>query len=212
MAEAKICGLSRPGDVDSAVAGGARWLGFVFFPKSPRHVESQAAAALAARIGGRAETVAVTVDADDALLARIAETLAPDWIQAHGKESPRRLSEMRRFARRGVWKALPVATGSDLAQADAYADVADFLLLDAKAPEGAALPGGNGAAFDWKIVRDRRLPRPWLLSGGLTPDNVALALAQSGAAFADVSSGVEAAPGLKDDALIARFLAAARAA
>jgi phosphoribosylanthranilate isomerase len=211
MAEAKICGLSRPSDVDTAIAERARWIGFVFFPRSPRHIEPESAAALARRADGRIETVAVTVDADDALLARIADTLAPDWIQAHGQESPRRVAEMRRFARRGVWKALAIATSEDLRAADAFAEAADRLLLDAKAPAGAVLPGGNGAAFDWKIVRDRRLPRPWLLSGGLTPDNVASAIAASGAEAVDVSSGVETAPGLKDGSLIARFLAAARA-
>jgi phosphoribosylanthranilate isomerase len=210
MVEVKICGLSEPAGVAAALKGRARYLGFVVFPKSPRHVGPERAAAIAAPARGKADIVAVTVDADDALLAAIAERLAPDWVQLHGAEAPPRAAAVRRFARKGVIKALPIATGEDFAAAEAYRDAADLLLFDAKAPRGASLPGGNGAAFDWRLLRDRRFSRPWLLSGGLTPDNLAEALCESGAGAVDVSSGVESAPGVKDPARIARFLAAAR--
>ncbi|MDX2234703.1 MAG: phosphoribosylanthranilate isomerase [Hyphomonadaceae bacterium] len=211
MTETKICGLSEPAGVAAALAGGARYLGFVFFPRSPRHVEPARAGALAAPARGRADTVAVTVDADDALLAAIAAALAPDWIQLHGNEPPARVAAVRRFAGKGVIKALPIARAEDFADAARFAD-ADRLLFDAKAPPGAQLPGGNGAAFDWGLLRGRTVPRPWLLSGGLTPDNVAEALRESGAGAVDVSSGVESAPGVKDPARILRFLDAARSA
>ena len=210
MAETKICGLSDPAGVAAALEGQARYLGFVFVAKSPRDVTPERAAALAAHAAGRADTVAVTMDADDATLTVIARTLGPDWIQLHGREPPERVAAVRRFARKGLIKAIGVARAEDLAAAARYAPVADMLMFDAKAPEGAALPGGNGAAFDWRMLAGQRFARPWLLSGGLTPENVAEALRESGAATVDVSSGVESAPGVKDPGRIARFLAAAR--
>lgn len=209
MADAKICGLMDPGGVNAALSGNARWLGFVFFPRSPRHLSPDRAAALAAPTVGRAETVAVTVDADDATLAAIAAVLKPDWIQLHGKEDPARAAAARRFARRGVIKAIGVADIADLAAATSFETAADMLLFDARAPGGATLPGGNGAAFDWRMLRGRTFARPWLLSGGLTPENVGEAVRESGATAVDVSSGVESAPGVKDPERIARFLAAA---
>jgi len=211
MADVKICGLSDGAGVAASLAGRARWLGFNFFPKSPRYVTPERAAALAATARGRAETVAITVDADDALLGAIADALAPDWVQLHGSESPARVAAAKRIARRGVIKALGIARAEDFADAARYADVADMLLFDAKAPPGADLPGGNGAAFDWKIIAGRRFARAWLLSGGLTAESLGEALRESGAGAVDVSSGVESAPGVKDGALIARFLAAAKA-
>jgi phosphoribosylanthranilate isomerase len=212
MAQAKICGLNDSAGVEAALVGGARYLGFVFFAKSPRHVAPEQARSLAAPARGRADLVAVTVNADDALLADIAETLKPDWIQAHGSENPVRVAAMKRFAGKGVIKALAVAIPADLAEADAFSGPADLLMFDAKAPPGADLPGGNGAAFDWPMLKGRRFSKPYLLSGGLNPANVAEAIQASGASLVDVSSGVETRPGLKDPARIAAFLAAARTA
>lgn len=209
MAEAKICGLTNVDGLDAALAGGARYVGLVFFPRSPRHVAMSHAAALAKRARGRAEIVAVTVDADDEFLAEIAERVAPDWVQAHGRESPARTAQMRSFAGRGVIKALGVATAEDFAQVQAFEGAADMILFDAKPPPGG-LPGGNAMAFDWAMLAGRRVARPWFLSGGLSPENVAEAISASGAALVDVSSGVERAPGLKDAGKITQFLAAAR--
>lgn len=210
MAEAKICGLSDPEGVDAALAGGARYVGFVFFPKSPRNVNAEKAASLAVRARGRADIVAVTVDADDELLALIARTLRPDWVQLHGAETPARVAMARQHASKGVIRAMGVARAADLAAIDAYAEAADAFLFDAKAPADAALPGGNGAAFDWRILAGRKFARPWFLSGGLDAGNVAEAIATSGARMVDVSSGVEQAPGVKDPLRIAAFLAAAK--
>lgn len=209
MTHVKICGLSTSEALDAALEGGARYVGFVFFPKSPRHVSFEQAATLAQRARGRAEIVAVTVDASDAQLALIRDAVRPDFIQAHGNESPGRTAQLRAYAGKGVIKALGVSRSADLAQAAAYAPAADMLLFDAKPPPGG-LPGGNALAFDWKILSGQRFDRPWLLSGGLTPENVAEAIAASGAGAVDVSSGVESGPGLKDRAKIDAFLAAAR--
>jgi len=209
MAQAKICGITTPDALDAAIEGGARFVGFVTYPKSPRHLARDELAALITRAAGRTETVIVTVDANDAEL-REAGGLKPDWIQLHGDESPERTAYCRLFARRGIIKALGVVRREDLAQADTYEAAADMLLFDAKPPRGG-LPGGNALAFDWAILAGRRFGRPWLLSGGLTPANVTGAIEASGAGLVDVSSGVESAPGLKDPTLIARFLAASRA-
>lgn len=209
MAEAKICGVTTPEAVDAALAGGARFIGFVVYPKSPRHLSRDKLAALVERARGRAEIVAVTVDADEELLAGIAAYARPDWIQLHGSESPGKTAQARQYAGRGLIKALGIARSADLAQAAAYEPVADMLLFDAKPPPGG-LPGGNALAFDWAILSGQRFSRPWFLSGGLTPENVAEAITASGAALVDVSSGVEAAPGLKDPSRIAQFLAATR--
>jgi phosphoribosylanthranilate isomerase len=212
MADFKICGVKTQDAAETAIAGGARFLGFMFFPKSPRHVSIPHAASLANAVRGRTEIVAVTVDAPDSFLAAIAAELQPDWIQLHGKESPSRTAEARRFAGKGVIKVLPIARAEDFAAEAPYADVADMLMYDAKAPEGAALPGGNGAAFDWTLLNGRSPPRPWFLAGGLTAENVREAVAASGARFVDVSSGVESAPGVKDRDRISQFARAAKAA
>ena len=208
----KICGLSTPATLDAALDAGADMVGFVFFPKSPRHVDWAAASDLGQRARGRAKIAALSVDADDETLKRIVDALAPDLLQLHGSETPTRVKRIgERFAR-PTMKAIGVATRDDLAQAEAYAGAADYLLIDAKPPKGAALPGGNGRPFDWSLTRAFRPSVPWLLSGGLDPATVEAAIAQSGARGVDVSSGVESAPGVKDEARIRAFVAAARRA
>jgi len=211
MAEAKICGITNARALDAAIDGGARFVGFVVYPKSPRHLSRDKLAALAERARGQVETVVVTVDADEELLAAVAAYARPDWIQLHGAESPGKTAQARQYAQRGLIKAIGVARSEDLAQAAVYEQVAEMLMFDAKPPPGG-LPGGNAMAFDWQILAGRRFGRPWMLSGGLTPANVAEAISASGAAVVDVSSGVEAAPGLKDPLKIAEFLAAAHSA
>jgi phosphoribosylanthranilate isomerase len=213
MVQAKICGLTTPETVRSALEGGAAYLGFNFFEKSPRYVAPDASEQLALPARNRGVGVAaVVVDPSDALLDRLMLTLKPDFIQLHGKEQPPRVAEVR--ARTGVLviKALPIETSDDLAAAAAFEGAADHLLFDAKAPKGADLPGGNGAAFDWTLLSGRRFARPWFLAGGLHPWNVAEAVKASGAPIVDVSSGVERGPGYKDPALISAFLEAVRRA
>lgn len=207
MPDAKICGITSFEALDAAIDGGARFGGFVTFPKSPRHLPMDKLAALATRAHGRLETVLVTVSADDTLLAEAVAVAKPDWIQLHGGETPRRVAEVRRFARRGVIKAVGVAKRDDLLAVAAYEPVTDMFLFDAQAP-AEGLPGGNALAFDWGVLAGWRFGRPWLLAGGLTPANVREAMRISGADLVDVSSGVESAPGVKDPALIAQFLAA----
>src|SRR5208283_2625133 len=204
----KICGLSTAPTLEAALAAGADMAGFVFFPKSPRHIGYEAARTLSAQARGRARIVALSVDADDETLARIVESLAPDILQLHGRESPSRVTEIRERFGRPAMKAIGVATAADFAAAAPYNNAADFLLIDAKPPKGAALPGGNGLAFDWRLAQGFSPKRPWLLSGGLDPDNVADAIAETGAIGVDVSSGVESAPGVKDEMRIKAFIAA----
>ncbi len=206
----KICGLSDRAALDAAVAAGARYVGFVFFAKSPRAVTVEQAATLAIEVPPGIAKVALVVDVDDATLDEIVAGVPLDMLQLHGRETPERVAEIR--ARHGlpVMKAVGVASEADLPMLDAYAAVADQILVDAKAPKGAALPGGNGLAFDWRLIAGRRWPVPWMLAGGLTPDNLAEAVAKTGARQVDVSSGVESAPGVKDEARIRAFLDAAR--
>lgn len=207
----KICGLSEPATLDVALDAGADMVGFVFFPKSPRHISLEAARALAARVDGRARKVALVVDADDSEIAAIVAALSPDLLQLHGRETPARAAAIASRFGLPLIKALGVATRDDLEKADAFAPLVDYLLLDAKPPPGASRPGGLGATFDWAILSGWRPGRPWLLSGGLAPDNVAEALARTNAPGVDVSSGVESAPGVKDAGRIRAFVAAARA-
>jgi phosphoribosylanthranilate isomerase len=212
MTLAKICGLSTPETVAAALAGKAAYLGFMFFEKSPRNVTPQAAARLAAAARGKAKIVAVTVDPDDALLRELAETLRPDFIQLHGRETPARVREAAMRTGAGTIKVISIGEDADLAKLRDFEAVADHLMLDAKAPPGADRPGGHGAAFDWSLTYGRRFQRPWFLAGGLDPYNVVDAIRLSGAPIVDVSSGVERGAGLKDPALIEAFLqAAARA-
>jgi phosphoribosylanthranilate isomerase len=208
----KICGLSTGLTLDAALDAGADMVGFVFFAKSPRHVDWATARALGSQVQGRAKTVALSVDADDDTLKRILDALSPDLMQLHGSETPARVKEISERFARPTMKAIGVATRADLAAAEAYEGVADLLLIDAKPPKGAALPGGNGRPFDWDLTRNFRPSIPWLLSGGLDPDSVAAAIARSSARGVDVSSGVESAPGVKDPARIRAFVAAARRA
>jgi phosphoribosylanthranilate isomerase len=211
MADAKICGITDARALDAAIENGARFVGLVIYPKSPRHLSRDRLAALAEQARGRVEIVAVTVDANAEMLAGVAAYVRPDWIQLHGTESPGQAAQARKYAKYGLIKALGLARGDDLAQAKAYEPVVEMLMFDAKPPPGG-LPGGNALAFDWKILKGRGFSRPWMLSGGLTPANVAEAISASGAALVDVSSGVESVPGLKDPDKIAEFLAAARSA
>lgn len=208
----KICGLSTPETLAAALESGADYVGFVFFPKSPRHVTLEQAAALAAQARGKAKIVALTVDADDALLASIASTVKPDLIQAHGAETPERIAAIRALTGVGVMKALKVAGPEDIAAARDYAAVADLLLFDAKAPASLkdALPGGNGLSFDWSLLADGRGGHRFMLSGGLNPENVAEAVRVTGARLVDVSSGVESAPGIKDPERIRKFIEAVK--
>ena len=212
MAGAKICGLSTPETVQAALDGGAAFLGFNFFPPSPRFVTPEAAARLVPPARGKATIVAVTVDPDDDLVDRLMAALKPDLIQLHGKESPSRAREIAARAGVGVIKALPVAEAADLDAARAFETVVEHLMFDAKPPADAAMPGGLGSAFDWTILSGRRFGRPYLLAGGLDPWNVAEALRQSSAPLVDVSSGVERGPGIKDPGLISAFLEAVRRA
>lgn len=210
-AEVKICGLSTPDSVEAAVAAGADLIGLVFFPKSPRNVTLEQAAQLAALARGKAKIVALVVDADDRLLADIAGHVRPDFIQAHGSETPERVAEIERLTGKPVIKAIRVRDAGDIAAAAAFSTVASLILYDAKAPEtlGSALPGGNGHAFDWGLLEGESRPA-FMLAGGLTPENVAEAIRVTGAPMVDVSSGVESAPGLKDEALIRKFIEAAK--
>lgn len=205
----KICGLTDPADVAAAVAAGAAYLGFVFFPRSPRHLDPTRAAALAAGVPPGLCKVALTVDATDAELDAILAALPADMLQLHGSESPARVAAIKARFGLPVMKAIGVADPGDMAAIDAYSEVADQLLIDAK-PAKDALPGGNGLAFDWQLLSARKYwRRPWMLAGGLTPANVAEAIARTGARQVDVSSGVESTPGRKDDRLIRAFLDAA---
>ncbi len=205
----KICGLRTPQDVAAVAAAGAAYAGFVFFAKSPRHltVAQAQVLALAAPLG--LAKVALVVDADDAALDAIVEGLPLDMLQLHGHESPDRVAQVRARYGLPVMKAVGVADEGDLAAVFDYSLVADQILIDAKPPKGATLPGGNGLSFDWRLVAQRRWLRPWMLAGGLTPDNVAEAVRLTNARQVDVSSGVESAPGVKDAGKIAAFVMAA---
>jgi phosphoribosylanthranilate isomerase len=213
MIEAKICGIKTDAALDAALEGGARYIGLVFFTKSPRNVDLATAARLAARARGRAKVVALTVDADDRTILDIAAEVAPDIFQLHGHESPQRVAEVERLTQRLVIKAISVASEGDANAAFDYAGADTLILFDAKPPVGAgALPGGNGLAFDWELISRVKDRLPFMLSGGLTPDNVAEAIRVTGAKKVDVSSGVESAPGVKDPVLIRRFLHAVKTA
>lgn len=208
----KICGVRTPAILDAAAEAGADYVGFVFFPKSPRHIEADAARALIDRARGRVATVVVLVDPDDDLIDQIVDLVRPDILQLHGSEHPDRVAAIKARAGRVVFKAVGVSDAPDAASAALYAKTADMVLFDAKPLPTDILPGGNGVSFDWTRLRGLSLEEPFGLSGGLTADNVAEAIALTGAALVDVSSGVEHVPGEKDAVLVARFIASAKAA
>jgi phosphoribosylanthranilate isomerase len=211
--QAKICGIATDAALDAALDGGARYVGLVFFAKSPRNVDFATATRLAARARGRAKIVALVVDADDETLRDITDTVAPDMFQLHGKESPERVAEVARLTGRPIIKAIAVASQDDTVRAETYGTVAQLVLFDAKPPTYPdALPGGNGLVFDWSLIASVSDRVPYMLSGGLTPENVAEAIRQTAAKMVDVSSGVESAPGVKDADKIRRFLDAVKTA
>lgn len=207
----KICGIKTPDALDAALAARADFIGLVFFGKSPRHVDAPLAASLAARAAGRVDVVGLFVDPEPDFLASVMATVRLDHIQLHGRETPARTAAIAARFGVPVWKALGVNQRADVAAADAFAGAAARVLFDAKPPEGADLPGGNGLRIDWTILKGVRPALPWMLAGGLDPDNVAEAVAITVAPAVDVSSGVESAPGVKDAGRIRAFCEAARA-
>ena len=207
----KICGLSTRETLDVALDSGADMVGFVFFPPSPRHLSLETARDLGRHVKRRASKVALTVDADDAALANIVETLQPDMLQLHGAESVARLRDIKQKFGLPVMKAIPVETPADLATLPGYAAVADRILFDARAPKDATRPGGLGAVFDWHVLENLALTLPFMVSGGLHAGNVAEAVRVTRAGGVDVSSGVERTPGVKDPEMIRAFIRAARA-
>jgi phosphoribosylanthranilate isomerase len=207
----KICGVRTREIVDTAVDAGADYVGLVFFPKSARYIEPDAARRLAELALGRIETVAVLVDPDDALIDEMLATVRPGLLQLHGSEAPERVAAIRARSGLRVIKAIGVAAADDVAKAAAYRGIADMILFDAKAPAGSELPGGHGRAFDWHDLSSPSVERPFALSGGLDPDNVWEAVLTTEASIVDVSSGVERTPGEKDPQLVRRFVHAAKA-
>jgi phosphoribosylanthranilate isomerase len=206
----KICGLTSAEAADAAARLGAEYGGLVFHPASPRNLSLEQARAISAAMAGRLKRVALVADLADAELEAVIAAVTPEFLQLHGGESVARTAAIRARFHVPVIKALPVADAEDLAAANAYGAVADMLLFDAKPPKGAERAGGHGVAFDWTLLKDRGVPKPWFLAGGLRPENVATAIRASGARLVDVSSGVESAPGVKDMTSIMKFLAAAR--
>ncbi len=212
MVEIKICGINDLAAMEAAVGAGADYVGLVFFPPSPRAVSLPDAAKFADIARGRAKVVALTVDADDALLEGIFKEVSPDILQLHGRESMERVSALKARYGRPMMKALPIASEKDLRAAEQYAAVSDWILFDAQPPKDATRPGGHGKSFDWNLLASMKRTRPIMLSGGLDPSNVAAAIATVHPDAVDVSSGVEDAPGMKDAAKIKAFVANARAA
>lgn len=206
----KICGLTTAEAVRTACDAGAAYVGFVFFAKSPRHLDPQQAQALAWDVPPGVVKVGLFVDPDDDYLHEVLDVVPLDMIQLHGGEPPERVAQVKAMFGLPVMKAVGIREAADLAAIERYAPVADQLLIDAKPPKGADLPGGNGLAFDWTLLQGRRWALPWILAGGLSPDNAARAANLTGATQLDVSSGVETAPGVKDAALMRAFITAAQ--
>lgn len=206
----KICGLTRAADVADAVAAGADYVGLVRYPRSPRHVDLVQARCLADGVPGNVCKTVLTVDPDDQEIEALLDNVGIDLLQLHGSESPDRVNELKgRFGLR-VMKAIGIATDEDLSMLDEYADAADQLLVDAKPVEPAALPGGNGLSFDWRLMKGLEPDLPWMLAGGLDPGNVETAISLTGCRQVDVSSGVESSPGIKDGTMISEFIRAAK--
>lgn len=205
----KICGVTRPQDIDAVAEAGAQYVGLNFFPKSPRFVSPGTARELAIAAPLGLAKVGLFVDADDAAIDAVLDKTPLDFLQLHGQETPERLADLR--ARHGlpIIKAVGVATQEDLAKLDLYEACANMVLVDAKPPKDAVLPGGNGVRFDWRLIANRRWSVPWMLAGGLTPENVAEAISLTGARQVDTASGVESAPAIKDPQMIAQFCKAA---
>ena len=208
----KICGVRSRAEAAAAVAAGAAYIGLVRFPPSPRHLTLSDARWVAESVPTGVIRVALTVDASDAALEELIEAVPLDMLQLHGRETPERVAEISARFRRPVMKAVGVSSEADLTQIDSYLRVADQVLVDARPPRGTDRPGGNGLTFDWRLIRGRRWKRPWMLAGGLTPDNVGEAVRLTGAEQVDVSSGVESRPGFKDPGRIRAFVHAATAA
>lgn len=208
--EVKVCGLTQPEQVAQAVALGAAYLGFVFYPPSPRHLDPARARQLAALAPDGVETVAVLVDPTDAEVDAVLAAVPVDFLQLHGHETPERVAALALSTGCRVIKALRVEEHADLAAVEEHADAADLLLLDAKPPRDADWPGGHGLPFDWRVLEGRTMPLPWALAGGLHAGNLEAAVRLTGAPMVDVSSGVESRPGVKDPAKLAAFFAAAR--
>jgi len=206
--DVKICGLKSREALDAAITKGASHIGFVFFAKSPRYVTLAQAAALREHVGERAKTVAVVVDADNLMLDELTHQVKPDMLQLHGQETPRRVAEIKKRYNLPAIKAIAVHDRSDLHNLVPYRGIVDRILFDAKAPKGAALPGGNGISFDWRVLEGLDLNLDYMLSGGLNAQNIRSALALAKPGGVDVSSGVESAPGVKDVALIDGFFSA----
>ena len=205
----KICGICTPATLDAAIGARAEYVGFNFYPPSPRFLKPGDAAALGARVAGRIGTIGVFVDADDIAIGEMVAAARLDAIQLHGSETPERAAQVRARFGLPVWKVLAVTGPADITRADAFAGAGDFILFDAKTPKGT-LPGGMGLVFDWSLLSAYRGALPWGLAGGLTPDNVAEAVRITGAPLVDAASGVESAPGVKDMDKIAAFCKAAR--
>ena len=208
-ARVKVCGLSTPQSVAAAVEAGAAYVGFVFFDKSPRNVDADTARALALDVPAGVAKVALTVNADNAFLDRLTGEVPLDILQLHGSETPGRVAEVKARYGLPVMKAVGVSTAGDVERIADFEGVADQVLVDAKPPKGADRPGGNAASFDWSLIAGRRWAGPWMLAGGLTPENAAEAIRATGARQLDVSSGVESVAGVKDEGLIRAFLRAA---
>ncbi len=207
----KICGLTRPEDVESAIYYGASFLGFVIECNSPRKLSVLRASLLSRPVQGLASRVAVTVNPDNYLLAQITAHMKPDYIQLHGDETPERCAQIKSVTGRAIIKSISVRSKEDLISANDFADVADYILLDAKPPKNAAQRGGHGTSFSWSVLEGFKPKTPYILAGGLTQKNIGMAMQQTGAHVFDVSSGVESAPGVKDAALMEKLMKAARA-
>ena len=205
----KICGIHTPDALDAAISARADYVGFNFYPPSPRYVDARGAAELGERADGRIARIGVFVDEKDAEISEVVEAARLNAIQLHGDETPERAAQLRSRFGLPVWKVIAVASESDLSRADTYRQAADFILFDAKTPKGT-LPGGMGLSFDWALLKAYRGAMPWGLAGGLTPDNVAQAAQLTGAPLVDAASGTESAPGVKDVDKIAAFCKAAR--